>query len=292
MISAVLIVKNEEKLLSRCLDSIKWKVDEIIIVDTWSSDKTKKIAKKYTSKILDFTWCDDFAKARNFAKSKASWDWILSIDADEQYEWLPPKLWIEQNDADAFIVQLKEENGSNKSTAIRLFKKELEWNWKIHEHITCNPTRVMESDIVIRFGRSPTHDEDPMRNLRILSNEYKSWKRDARTCYYLGKELLNFEQYELSKDAFVEYIWKSNYIPEKADAFLMIACAESAIWNKSNAISFAVNAIALCPDLKVAYELIAEISWENLWSKHAEIANNEKCLASYDYKFIRELARL
>ena len=60
-----MIVKNEEKVLARCLDSIADLMDEIIIVDTGSSDNTKEIAKKYTDKIYDFAWIDDFSAARN-----------------------------------------------------------------------------------------------------------------------------------------------------------------------------------------------------------------------------------
>ena len=66
-----MIVKNEEKLLARCLDSVAGLMDEIIIVDTGSSDKTKEIAARYTDKIYDFEWIDDFSAARNFAFSKA-----------------------------------------------------------------------------------------------------------------------------------------------------------------------------------------------------------------------------
>lgn len=82
-ISLCMIVKNEEQLLEQSLESVKNLVNEIIIVDTGSTDKTKEIAKKFKAKIFDFEWKDNFADARNFSISKATQDWILWLDADE-----------------------------------------------------------------------------------------------------------------------------------------------------------------------------------------------------------------
>lgn len=83
MISLCMIVKNEENNLRKCLSSISNYVDEIIIIDTGSTDNTKEIARKFTDKIFDYNWDNDFAKARNFSISKAKNDWILVLDADE-----------------------------------------------------------------------------------------------------------------------------------------------------------------------------------------------------------------
>jgi glycosyltransferase involved in cell wall biosynthesis len=82
-ISLCMIVKNEENDLERCLRSVKAIVDEIIVVDTGSSDNTKEIAKKFEAKIFDFKWNNSFADARNFSLSKATGQWILVLDADE-----------------------------------------------------------------------------------------------------------------------------------------------------------------------------------------------------------------
>ena len=82
-LSCCFIVKNEEKVLSRILDCVKKFADEIIVVDTGSIDKTKDIAKKYTDKVFDFVWCDDFSKARNYAFSKSTCDYNMWLDADD-----------------------------------------------------------------------------------------------------------------------------------------------------------------------------------------------------------------
>ena len=77
-ISLCMIVKNESAVLARCLDSIADLMDEIIIVDTGSTDNTKEIAAQYTSRIYDFKWTSDFSAARNFSFSKATMEYIYT----------------------------------------------------------------------------------------------------------------------------------------------------------------------------------------------------------------------
>ena len=93
-ISVCMIVKNEEAVLARCLTSLQEIADEIIIVDTGSTDNTKEIAKSYTKHIYDFAWVDDFAVARNFAFSKATKEYIYSADADEVLEEIDRKKFL------------------------------------------------------------------------------------------------------------------------------------------------------------------------------------------------------
>lgn len=85
-ISLCMIAKNEQKNLANCLNSVKKIVDEIIIVDTGSTDKTKEIAKKFNAKLFDFKWVDGFSAARNESLKHAAKDWILVLDADEIIE--------------------------------------------------------------------------------------------------------------------------------------------------------------------------------------------------------------
>ena len=82
-ISLCMIVKNEEKVLARCLDSVKPAVDEIVILDTGSTDATKDVAARYTDRIYDFPWVDDFSAARNASFAKASMTFTMWLDADD-----------------------------------------------------------------------------------------------------------------------------------------------------------------------------------------------------------------
>ncbi len=83
-VSACIMVKNEEEMLPGCLDSLRDWVDEIIIVDTGSTDRTLEIAAQYGAKVFHHPWEDSFSKARNHTLEHATCDWILIIDADER----------------------------------------------------------------------------------------------------------------------------------------------------------------------------------------------------------------
>lgn len=160
-ISICLIVKNEEVLLSRCLDSLEGIGDEIIIVDTGSTDNTKQIAAKYTDKIYDFKWVDDFAAARNFAFSKATKEYIYSADADEILNEENHRKFMEIKQillSEIEIVQMKYTNQLQHGTTYnfnteyrpKLFKRLRLFTWidSIHETIRVEPI-VFDSDIEI-----------------------------------------------------------------------------------------------------------------------------------------------
>jgi tetratricopeptide (TPR) repeat protein len=82
-LSVCMIVRDEERMLPRCLKSLQDVADELIVVDTGSKDNTIPVAKDFGAKVFHFEWCDDFAAARNESLKHASCDWILQIDADE-----------------------------------------------------------------------------------------------------------------------------------------------------------------------------------------------------------------
>ncbi|MBO4988269.1 MAG: glycosyltransferase family 2 protein [Lachnospiraceae bacterium] len=160
-ISVCMIVKNEEKNLAGCLDCLTSIADEIIIVDTGSADGTKEIANKYTDKVYDFEWVDDFSAARNFAFSKASMDYIYSADADERLDKENQAKFLQLKEIllpEIEIVQMyycnQLENNTiysfDKEYRPKLYKRlrEFVWREKIHEAVTLSPI-VYDSDIEI-----------------------------------------------------------------------------------------------------------------------------------------------
>ncbi|WP_053006357.1 glycosyltransferase family 2 protein [Desulfosporosinus acididurans] len=156
-----MIVKNEEKFIKRCLECLKDIADEIIIVDTGSTDRTKEIAGNYTPGIYDFEWVDDFAAARNFCFSKATMDYIYTADADEVIDDDNIKKFLllkSDISPDVDIVEMQYTNQLEKGSTYnfdeenrpKLFKRLRTFRWidPIHEVIDCY-NNVLTSDIKI-----------------------------------------------------------------------------------------------------------------------------------------------
>ena len=168
-ISVVMIVKNEERCLRDCLDSLKHIADEIVVVDTGSTDQTKAIAGEFTDKIFDFVWTGRFCDARNFAFSKASCEYIYSADADEYLdEENRRKLQIlkEALVPEVEIVQMYYTNqleygtvyNFDKELRPKLFKRLREFTWiePIHETVRLEPV-VFDSEIEIIHRPAASH---------------------------------------------------------------------------------------------------------------------------------------
>ena len=193
--SLCMIVKNEEKTLSRCLDCLKDIMDEIIIVDTGSTDKTKEIAYKYTDKIYDYTWENDFSKARNFAFSKAGMDYIYSADADEVIDVENQKKFKALKAAmlpDIEIVQMYYCNQLAYNTTYnydeeyrpKLFKRirSFQWTEPIHETIVLEPV-IYDSDIRITHLPENNHAPRDLEKFVQLGKEQVRLSRHLHNMY-------------------------------------------------------------------------------------------------------------
>ncbi len=198
-ISLCMIVKNEEKLLARCLDSIADIMDELVIVDTGSTDGTKKIAARYTDKIYDFEWIGDFAAARNFAFSKATMDYIYSADADEV---------LDEENREAFrqlkenllpeidIVQMYYANQLDFGTIYnfdrelrpKLFKRMRAFRWEepIHEQIMLEPV-IYDSNVAILHLPDSNHKNRDLAAFARMTSEGKRLSKRLHNIY--AKEL-------------------------------------------------------------------------------------------------------
>ena len=144
LLSACLIVKDEEEMLPACLESIRDAVDEIVVYDTGSSDGTVAIARAAGAVVIEGSWHDDFARARNAALAGATGEWVLSIDADETLQADPAALRHQLAEVgegiEAFLTSIENlfgpGNARSVHTAIRVFRRaNAVWHHRIHEQV-------------------------------------------------------------------------------------------------------------------------------------------------------------
>lgn len=236
-LSLCMIVKDEEEVLDRCLESVVDIVDEIIIVDTGSVDKTKEIAAKYTNKILDFEWIDDFSAARNYSFENATKEYIIWLDADEYIteESREKLLFLKESvseEIDVITLQTYMCLDENDKPRVigrrnRIVKKEKSYRWVgyLHEYIQVTGT-VLDSSIYIIHNKIKKNDS---RNLNIYkSNLLKGNKLSERDLYYYGKELFYNEEYDESIEILSEFVNKESFPEEILEALTKIGeCYDS-----------------------------------------------------------------
>ncbi len=295
-IGAVIIGQHEEVLLPTCLRSLKG-IDEIFFTYTGdpqdTADKTIDIAKQFTDKLSYFRWCDSFCKARNAAKSYATTDWILSIDCDEVlHDYTSVReavLLAEKQNAIAVDCTLIASDNGQQFFYPRLFKNspEVEWIGNIHNHLSVEGKRL--GNVRITHGYSPAHLLDPDRAYRILKKEVDNNPDAVREMFYLGREYFYRGEFESAVMILEKYVKRSNYLAEKAEAFLIMSRSYWKLSMAEEARDAILQALKINAHFKEAIIFMAVIAgkgtgnhrWEanaSQWLKMAETANNEDVL--------------
>jgi len=206
-LSLCMIVKDEENFIEGCLQSVADFVDQIIIIDTGSSDNTLEIAKRYDAEIYKFNWCDDFSKARNESIKYADGDWILWLDADERLnidssDQLLSELTIEDHPV-IYQVQINNQTTDQASaylsSAYRLFSNNfgIHFTGRIHEQLAKNTiygeVEVRRSKIRLEhlgYALAGTQKEKKnSRNLKLLNKMVLENPNNAYAHYTLGQQL-------------------------------------------------------------------------------------------------------
>ncbi len=225
-----MIVKNEEKHLENCLSALKKLLDnvssELIIVDTGSTDRTKEIALKYTDKVYDFEWCNDFAAARNYGLKKAKGKWFMYIDADEYLDadceemiqfFTIPQLWQKYNSASIPIwnyskMRKKAYNQFLAPRLVKLIDDTVKFTDPIHEWLPQPNPHGIFSVKLHHYGyyyenRKQLHDKAE-RNLKPLFEEYENDPTDLRVLAHLCDAITGaeeFEDFDKANRYYVEY---------------------------------------------------------------------------------------
>jgi len=213
-----MIVKNEKDTLDRCLQSICDVVDEIIIVDTGSTDQTKEVASKWTPHVFDFTWIHDFSAARNFSFTKATMDYIMWLDADdvllpENSDKLTHLKQFMSPDLDAVSMQYHCDFDSQGNVTLnirrnRLVKRAKNYLWKgaVHEDLEIKDGTFYDSDIVITHNKN-YGTSDPNRNLKIYENLMIQGKKfTVRDMLHYAMELHQHKVYQKAIEFYLKFM--------------------------------------------------------------------------------------
>lgn len=215
-ISLCMIVKDEEDVIARCLESAKEIADEIIIVDTGSTDKTKEIVSSFTDKIFDFPWIQDFSAARNFSFDQATMDYCMWLDADdiilpEDKESLINLKKELSPTIDIVMMKYHTSFDSDGTPTFSYFRERLIrngkgflWESPVHEAITPSG-QIIYSEIGITHAK--LHPSDPLRNLNIFEHMVQNGTPlDKRQQFYYARELYYHQRYQDAVDVLTEFL--------------------------------------------------------------------------------------
>ena len=308
-ISVCMIVKNEEKNLADCLDCLQKIADEIIIVDTGSTDETKSIASKYTDKVYDFAWVNDFAAARNFAFSKATMDYIYSADADERLDEENCQRFLALKEAlipEVEIVQMyycnQLENNTiysfDKEYRPKLYKRvrQFVWQERIHEAVALEPM-VFDSDIEIIHKPSAGHGSRDLKAFASMVEKGEILSKRLREIY--AKELYivgELEDYRAAEPFFVSWAEETEDTDELKQACSVLARYYRVAGNDAAFMKYALKVTALegcsemCYEIGEYYFVKQDYNEAGMWFYNA--ANETQALLSLACKEQHAVMRL
>lgn len=266
-ISLCMIVKDEELHIARCLDSVAGLVDEMIIVDTGSTDKTVEIVSGYTSNVYSYSWKDDFSDARNDSFSKASMDYCMWMDADDILEEKEKDKFLQLKQSlslDTDIVMMRYNTGfdeaGNPSFSYfreRWIKNSPQYRWvgAVHEVIPPKGS-VIYSNIAISHKKMTAGDPD--RNLKIYQKLLVAGETlEPRQQYYYARELYYHRQYGEAIPVLEQFLLSpEGWIENKIEACSICASCYSRLGQEQSALltllrsmSFDLPRAELCCDI-------------------------------------------
>jgi len=303
-ISVCMIVKNEEKVLAGCLDSLEGLWEELIIVDTGSTDATKEIARKYTDKVYDFAWTGNFSDARNYSFSKAGCDYIYSADADEVLdEENRNKFHILKNaltaDSEIEIVQMYYGNQLSQNSIYnfdkeyrpKLYKRIREFRFMdpIHEVVQLEPV-VFDSDVEIMHLPTSPHGARDIKNFEKMIREGKPVSKRLHSMY--AKELFiagTKEDFINAREFFLESAEDMGRSEDEVnEAFCVVTRCARISGDTETFFKYALKGIAgdgsaeLCCELGDYYLEKKDYNEAALWYSNA--AFETECILNIKYK--------
>ncbi len=285
-LSVCMIVKNEEKVLNRCLQCVQKFADEIIVVDTGSTDKTIEIAKKYTKNVYFFDWKDDFSLARNYSVKFATCEYIMWLDADDvitdkniaKINQLKNKLI-----AETYMLKYQIAFDENDNCTFEYFRERIVKN--------CSNAKFVGfvHEVIIPFGRIEYLDvaiehrkieavRDTKRNLKIYKKNINNGVIfNQREQFYYSKELFYNKYYKKTISNLKKFLKMQNkFLPNIIDAYITISDCYFYLNDLKNSKKYLIesmntsppNALVCC---KLGFIYIQENNYKNaiFWYKTA-----------------------
>jgi tetratricopeptide (TPR) repeat protein len=278
-LSLSMIVKNEEKFLEGCLQSVQRVVDEIVIVDTGSTDGTKEIAERFGARIFDFAWTGDFSEARNVSLSHCIGDWILYLDADERIapgQGAQIRSLLANKNVGAYNLMLESEHTFDHGTVKqsnaypRLFRKlpGVQFEGRVHEQVLPSLQRqnlaVLQTSVTItHLGYAQGADvlkQKAQRNIKLLKQQLEKNPNDAYARFQLGNTYVIQKDYVAAK-AELDVALANPLLPgsSRAAAYNLLAEVEVKRGNLPAAAELCRMSLALAPTQLMAHWFLALI---------------------------------
>lgn len=295
-ISLCMIVKNEEKYIKQCLSSVASIVNEIIIVDTGSTDNTLELASSFNPKVFKYNWNSNFANARNYSLEQATGDWILVLDADEAiYSEDLKKLTDIVQTTKANEIAIKFHNFTSEVTeevynthiGVRLFKNHcFRYEGAIHEQLV--PTNEIISrnpyitDIRVRhygYLRSNSGQKKRDRNVPIIQKMLDENPNDSFQLFNMGNEYMSLDDFNKALYYFEKAYANKNtalsYCPHLI--FRKAACLHYLNRNEES-LKIIEEGLKFYPEC-TDYEYFRGIIYETLKRYTLAIESFNKCIA-------------
>lgn len=286
-ITVSMIVKDEEEMIGRCLDSLK-QVDEVVILDTGSMDNTARVVRKYKNVRYvagEYQWNDSFAEARNESLRRCGLGWILVLDADEYLvtpvDEIREVLQKNQKARAIDIRCLDDATGRHEHRQPRLFRHEKDIYWKGAAHNYLSVLGEFVAPIYIKYGYSPAHQKDPDRTMRILQRAIGENNKLVREKFYLAREYWYRKDYLTAIEWYGEYFKVASWAPEIAEAWLMKSRCLFALNRGWEARDACFQAIKLNANFREAIQFMGDMCGpinRKRWHEWAKTATNEAVL--------------
>lgn len=248
-LSLCMIVKNEQDVLARALATAAIYADEIIIVDTGSTDRTVETAKKYTDKVYSFEWNDDFSAARNFAVSKAACGYWMWLDADDTVSVKAAKSIARLKNSldpavDIVMLPYVLTSGADGKPTFSYYRERIiknrsdfVWRGRVHEAVVMHGSIIRGKPEIVHA--KPPDKSSGTRNLDIYMKKVALGEPfEPRETYYFARELYYNGHIEKAAERFREFLHEPNgFSVNKTDACLMLSRCLVKLGNKAEALA-------------------------------------------------------